>query len=398
MGAYDGAEVCELVGLYLLSIISELYNKDDVGLYRDDGLAVFHNINGPKADRIRKHFQAIFKRCGLDLEIECNLKIVNYLDVSLNLENGSYRPYRKPNDETIYIHAKSNHPPNIIKQLPLSVEKRLTTLSINESTFKEASKYYQEALNKCGHDHTLQYKPVEKEILNINESQGRKRNIIWFNPPFSKNVSTNIGKYFLNLLEKHFPKNHKFRKLFNRNNVKLSYICMPSVKSSINSHNKNILQENNIQNKTCNCIKKESHPLGNQCLATNIVYEGTITSIEPNTIPKTYIGLSEGTFKKRYANHKKSFNHLRYENDTELSKEYWKLKTKNAEPKITWKIKKKCGTFNPTSGKCSLCLNEKLLILEASDDKNSLNKRNELVSKCRHQNKFKLSSQKTDVT
>ena len=84
--------------------------------------------------------------------------------------------------------------------------------------------------------------------------------------------------------------------------------------------------------------------------------------------------------------------------DTELSKEYWKLKERNINPVITWEIKTKCGPFNPTSGKCSLCLNEKLLILEASDDRNLLNKRNKLVSKCRHQNKFKLSSLKTDIT
>ena len=172
--------------------------------------------------------------------------MVNYLDVSLNLESESYRPYRKPNNETIYIHGKSNHPRNIIKQLPL---------------------------HKCGHDHTLQHSPIENENTNTNTSQGRKRNIIWFNPPFSKSVSTNIGKYFMNLLEKQFPKNHKYRKLFNRNNVKLSYSCMPNIKSIINNHNKNVLQENNNQNKTCNCIKKQSCPLGNQCLTPNIVYQ-----------------------------------------------------------------------------------------------------------------------------
>ena len=106
--------ICELVGLYLLSTISKSYNKADIGLYRDDGLAVFRNISGPEADKTRKHFHAIFKKNGLDLEIECNLKIVNYLDVTLNLNDGTYKPYRKPNDVTTYINVKSNHPPNII--------------------------------------------------------------------------------------------------------------------------------------------------------------------------------------------------------------------------------------------------------------------------------------------
>ena len=57
------------------------------------------------------------------------MKIVNYLDVTLNLNDGSYRPYKKPNDETNYLHVNSDHPPSILKQLPMSIEKRLSSLS-----------------------------------------------------------------------------------------------------------------------------------------------------------------------------------------------------------------------------------------------------------------------------
>ena len=57
------------------------------------------------------------------------MKIVNYLDVTLNLNDGSYRPYKKPNEETNYIHVNSDHPPSILKQLPKSIEKRLSSLS-----------------------------------------------------------------------------------------------------------------------------------------------------------------------------------------------------------------------------------------------------------------------------
>ena len=56
MGAYDGAEVCELVGNFMLFSLSKIYNKNDICLYRDDGLAVFENISGPQSERIKKSF------------------------------------------------------------------------------------------------------------------------------------------------------------------------------------------------------------------------------------------------------------------------------------------------------------------------------------------------------
>ena len=108
MGAYDGAELCELVGIYLLNVLSKEFNKDCIGLYRDDGLAYFKNVTGRQGDLIRKKFHEIFKRYGLHQEIQCNLKIVNYLDVTFNLCDGSYKPYRKQDHETLYINSKSN--------------------------------------------------------------------------------------------------------------------------------------------------------------------------------------------------------------------------------------------------------------------------------------------------
>ena len=54
------------------------------------------------------------------------------------------------------------------------------------------------------------------------KSKQRKRNILWFNPPFSKNVATKIGRYFVNLIDKQFLRDHKFYKVFNRNNAKVN--------------------------------------------------------------------------------------------------------------------------------------------------------------------------------
>ena len=82
---------------------------------------------------------------------------MNYLDVTMNLEDGTYRPYRKPNDDITYIHCQSNHPPAIIKQLPVSIESRLRMISSSKEIFEEAAKEYQDALERSGFDHKLTY-------------------------------------------------------------------------------------------------------------------------------------------------------------------------------------------------------------------------------------------------
>ena len=129
MRAYDGAEVCELVANYLLFELSKLYEKKDIGLYGDGGLTVFKNKSGPISEKIKKSIQAIFRENELKITIQCNLKIVDYLDVTFNITDFSYCPFSKTNNEINYMHKQSNHPPYIIKQLPLSVERRLSKLS-----------------------------------------------------------------------------------------------------------------------------------------------------------------------------------------------------------------------------------------------------------------------------
>ena len=150
MGSYDGAEVCELVGLFILDDLCNIYGIDNIGLYRDDGLAIFKNISGPQADRTRKDITRRFKTYGLNITIQTNMKIVNYLDVTFDLTKGTYCPYRKPNDEPQYINTKSNHPPNIIKQLPASINRRISANSCNEHEFNKAKPIYETALKASG--------------------------------------------------------------------------------------------------------------------------------------------------------------------------------------------------------------------------------------------------------
>ena len=151
VGAYDDAEVCGLVGIFMLNIISEKYNKNDIyGLYRDDDLAVFKNISGPESERIKMNFQSLFKKYGLEIIIECNKKVVDFLDVTFNLKDGTYKPYQKPDNKISYINVQSNHPPNIIKQLPKTIEQRLSNNSSNETIFNEAAPLYEKAFSEAG--------------------------------------------------------------------------------------------------------------------------------------------------------------------------------------------------------------------------------------------------------
>ena len=126
MGAYDRAEVCELIDIYMLCLIGKKYDSKNIGLYRDDGLAVFKNVSGPASEKIKKQLQSLVKQKGLQIIIECKLKVKTYIDVTFNLNHHSYQSYQKPNDETNYIHTQSDHPLSITNQLPRSIEKRLS--------------------------------------------------------------------------------------------------------------------------------------------------------------------------------------------------------------------------------------------------------------------------------
>ena len=126
----------------------------------------------------KENIQKIFKEHGLDIIIRCSMKIVNYLDVTFNLNDGSYRPYTKPNNEIKYIPKDSNHPPSVIQQISPSIESRLSTLSFNEKMFQEAAPSYQKALHNSDYKHTLTYKRPKNNnsITNINKiKRNRKR-------------------------------------------------------------------------------------------------------------------------------------------------------------------------------------------------------------------------------
>ena len=138
MGAYDSAEICDLVGLFILSEIEKLGVKANFGLYKDDGLAA-SGATPQQVENIKKAICAKFKELGLKITIEANLKKVQFLDVEFNLSDDTYRPYLKENDVPLYVHKDSNHPPCVAKNIPAAINKRLTALSSSKEMFESVA-------------------------------------------------------------------------------------------------------------------------------------------------------------------------------------------------------------------------------------------------------------------
>ena len=111
MGGFHGAEICELVGSFLLSQILEII--PNVGLYRDDGLCV-SSATPRQNEIIKKKICQVFEKNGLSVTIEANSKVVNFLDITMDLRTGIFKPYMKDNDKPVYVNIKSNYPPTVL--------------------------------------------------------------------------------------------------------------------------------------------------------------------------------------------------------------------------------------------------------------------------------------------
>ena len=253
-------------------------DKEDIGLYRDDGLMILCNANGQKTDRTRKYIIKVMKDLGFQIEIETNLKEVNFLDVTFNLNSGLYKPYKKPNDQLLYVTTSSDHPPQVIKQLPNSINRKLIENSSNKDVFDASKNEDEEALLKSGYKSNLEF---QKEISSEKKNRRRRRNIIWFNPPFSQTVKTNVARLFLRLLDKHFPRSHILRKLFNQNTIKVSYSSMENVAHITKKHNQRISSCKEKPNPSCNCKNKEKCPMNGKCQVQNVVYKCNVCQPHP---------------------------------------------------------------------------------------------------------------------
>ena len=108
IGSRDGAECCEIVDLFLLhqlTDVEKLLPKENIAAYRDDFLGCVGMIKSEN-ERLKKRITAVFKRWGLEIEIQMNTTQVDYLDATMDFANGTHKPYVKPSAKIKYVHKK----------------------------------------------------------------------------------------------------------------------------------------------------------------------------------------------------------------------------------------------------------------------------------------------------
>ena len=207
-------------------------------------------------------------------------------------------------------------------------------------------------------------------------------------------MNTNVGKLIIKAVLKCFPKHSEWHHMFNRHTIKLSYSCTKNIASKIAGHNHKVLKgKKNSKDAGCNCRGKKECSMPNNCKATNVVYQALVTSQGKSF---NYFGLTEKTFKKR---HKHDFKYEKGETQgTALSAKIWQLKKANKEYSIKWDIVDKPFPYRAGSKYCDLCSSERMFI--AMRDKGPkklppgcvlLNRRSEILGKCRHKAKYTLA-------
>ena len=95
MGATDSAQVTDLVGLYLLHELELEFPELEGGVYRDDALFLVKNMSRGEIERLKKRVRAFYRTYNLQIIFESNMKVVNFLDVTLELDTGKFRPFHK---------------------------------------------------------------------------------------------------------------------------------------------------------------------------------------------------------------------------------------------------------------------------------------------------------------
>ena len=157
----------------------------------------------------------------------------------------------------------------------------------------------------------------------------------------------------------------------------------------INGLNKNILNEQEKPS-PCNCTDKTSCLLNGSFQHKSLLYSCKVSTPDIKQNQPHYFALKEHTFKIRLHKYNNSLKYESRRNSTELYNFIWGKKKEKVNVDLNWGILDKAKPYSPASKKCMLCLREKYRIIFSIN--NLLNKRNELVTKYRHENKFYLAN------
>ena len=384
MGAWDGAEACDLVGLFLLSKLQHL--PINVGAFRDDVLAVC-SLTPFQVEKVKQEVVEVFQQYDLKVKAIANTRVANFLDVTLDLNNKVHRPYMKPGTQLEYVHVNSNHPRHVTKQAVSETSKRLSNLSSNEAIFTAAKGPYEDALKRAGHKEKMTFCQTKGRTTS---RRARRRQIIWYNPPYCSSMITKLGQTFLSILDECFPVNHPLRRVLNRHTVQLSYRTMPNLSKIIAGHNAKVMANNGddlpVQrphNSNCNCRGGTINcPMEDaRCKDASVMYQATL--VEQGKPDETYVGVSYPSWKLRYNNHTASFRHKAKKGESGLAGHIWHLKDQGRDYTLRWRALARLPSYNPSTNSCRLCLREKFTIM-FKPELSSLNQKDEFFSHCRH--------------
>ena len=207
-------------------------------------------------------------------------------------------------------------------------------------------------MSKSGFSHKLEFEPPTQ--FNT-KKKNRKRNVTWFNPPYTASVKTNVGREFLRIIDTAFPPSNPLHNLFTRQTVKVSYKCMPKMAQAVSRHNVKVLQDNQQQQAQlpgCNCQGGPGNcPVQGRCKTDCVVYRATVTESMSGK-SETYTGVTGNTFKKRWYGHRSDMKNPANRLSSKLSDHIWNLKDENKTFDVNWRLIDRSTSFNPITRKC----------------------------------------------
>ena len=214
--------------------------------------------------------------------------------------------------------------------------------------------------------------------------------MIRYNPPYSRNVKTNIGGRFLALIKKYFPHSRSLEK----------YLQKKHHRNQPQLHAKIWLHASKATTKRFSTLQRKKRKSPATAETSHLVHSTVnakpqswsiiIAFITSGPTKKEYTGMSAPPFKSRHANHMTTTRYEKYSSSTEFSNYIWNLKKSNAQYEVQWRIKDRARAYSNITKRCSLCTREKYHILNMLGSPSRLSKRSEMMSKCWHENKYLL--------